>query len=79
MTVEFTAEFEAWWDDLTAEEQISVRAYVKLLQEYGVALRHPYSSGISVSKHEHMRELRIQHGGGCRVLYALIPVELRCY
>jgi len=38
---EFTDEFGNWWDHLTAEEQAGVRAYVKLLEEYGVALKHP--------------------------------------
>jgi hypothetical protein len=38
--VEFTDEFGGRWDHLTAEEQASVRAYAKLLEEYGLALRH---------------------------------------
>jgi hypothetical protein len=69
--VEFTDEFGEWWDDLTTDEQESVRAYVKLLQDYGVALKHPYSSSVETSKHSHMRELRVQHKGRpYRVLYA---------
>ena len=72
--VEFTDEFGAWWDGLTTGEQESVRAYVKLLAEYGVALKHPYCSGIAGSKHSHMRELRVQHQGRpYRVLYAFDP------
>ena len=53
---------------------MSVRAYVKLLEEYGVTLMHPYCSCVSASKHEHMRELRVQHAGRpYRVLYAFDP------
>jgi hypothetical protein len=39
--VESTDEFGDWWDHLTAEEQASLRAYVKLLEEFAVALKHP--------------------------------------
>jgi hypothetical protein len=55
--VEFTDEFESWWDGLKAEEQEDVRAYVKLLQEHGPDLKFPYSSGVIRSKFDHMREL----------------------
>jgi hypothetical protein len=72
--IEFTDEFGEWWDGLTSEEQESVRAYVKLLEDYGAALKHPYSSGVETSKHSHMRELRVQHKGRpYRVLYAFDP------
>jgi hypothetical protein len=72
--VEFTDEFGAWWDGLTVGEQESVRAYVRLLVEFGVALKHPYCSGVTGSKHSHMRELRVQHQGRpYRVLYAFDP------
>ena len=37
-------------------------------------LRYPYSSGIAASKHDPLRELRIQHAGRpYRVLYAFDP------
>lgn len=37
-------------------------------------LPYPYSSGIEKSRHNHMRELRIQHQGDpYRVLYAFDP------
>ena len=62
-TVEFTNEFEEWWDGLSEEEQEDVRASVKLLQEDGPDLKFPYSSGVTQSEYDHMRELRIQHKG----------------
>lgn len=72
--VEFTDEFEIWWKSLSEGEQESVAASVGLLEMRGWQLPYPYSSGISQSRHGHMRELRIQHGGEpYRVLYAFDP------
>ena len=72
--VEFTDEFGAWWDGLNEAEQESVDASVRLLEACGANLPFPYSSGIEMSKHKHMRELRIQHQGRpYRVLYAFDP------
>lgn len=72
--VEYTDEFEEWWDELTAEEQNSVRAAVGALEERGPHLPAPHSSAIYASRHGHMRELRIQHAGRpYRVLYAFDP------
>ena len=72
--VEVTDEFEAWWDSLDVGEQESISAYVGMLEEKGVALDFPYSSGITTSKHTHMRELRPQHKGKpYRILYAFDP------
>lgn len=72
--VEYTDELEDWWDDLSEAEQESVDAYVRLLEEKGPTLPHPYSSGVVTSRHGHMRELRIQHAGRpYRVLYAFDP------
>ena len=56
--VEYTDEFDQWWSGLTEEEQVSVAASVKLLEERGPNLGFPHSSGIIGSKHSHMRELR---------------------
>lgn len=72
--VEFTDEFEEWWDALNAEEQVSVRAAVEQLVQYGPRLRYPRCSAIHGSRHGHMRELRVQHGRHpYRVLYAFDP------
>lgn len=72
--VEFTDEFGRWWEGLTEDEQVSVDASVRLLEARGPALGFPHSSGISTSKHAHMRELRTQHGGRpLRTLYAFDP------
>lgn len=74
--VEYTDEFGEWWDSLFEGEQEDVRASVKLLTDYGPTLKMPHSSGILGSRHEHMRELRIQHAGRpYRVLYAFNPLR----
>ena len=69
--VEYTGEFGTWWDTLDDAEQQSVTAVVELLEDHGPQLGYPHSSGISTSRHGHMRELRVQHGGRpYRILYA---------
>jgi hypothetical protein len=74
--VEYTDAFEEWWDSLTEGEQEDVAAVVQLLELKGPQLPHPYSSGINGSKHDHMRELRIQHAGRpYRTLYAFDPLR----
>ena len=66
--------FGEWWHDLSETEQEDVAAVVELLEIKGPQLPFPHSSGISGSKHSHMRELRIQHAGRPhRVLYAFDP------
>ena len=73
-SVEYTDEFGAWWDGLTAAEQESVAASVGLIERLGSALPFPHSSGIVGSRHGHLRELRVQHRGRpLRVLYAFDP------
>ena len=72
--VEFTDEFEVWWNGLDADEQEDIDACVHMLGERGPHLGYPHSSGIKSSCHNHMRELRIQHAGRpYRVLYAFDP------
>jgi hypothetical protein len=72
--VEYTDEFEQWWDCLDRDEQESIDNVVAMLWDRGPILPFPYSSGIERSKHDHMRELRIQHKGRpYRVFYAFDP------
>jgi len=73
-TVEYTDEFGWWWNKLGVHGQDDVWAIVGLLAEQGPNLPFPHSSGISGSRHSHMRELRIQsRGKPIRVLYAFDP------
>lgn len=72
--IEYTDEFEVWWAGLNETEQNAVAASVGQLEWLGPALGFPYSSGITTSKHDHLRELRVQHKGQpYRVLYAFDP------
>jgi|SRR5581483_8651773 len=72
--VENTDEFGTWWQDLTERQQEDIAAIVTLLEEHGPKLPFPYSSGIANSRHDHMRELRVQSGGKpIRIFYAFDP------
>jgi hypothetical protein len=74
--VEFTDEFGDWWKLLTEEQQDDVAHSVGVLAEIGPALGFPYSSKVRASRHDHMRELRIQSGGRpLRALYAFNPLR----
>ena len=73
-SVEYTEEFETWWQALTEREQNDVSHVVDMLAEQGPVLPFPYSSTVERSRHGHMRELRVQSGGrAIRVLYAFDP------
>jgi hypothetical protein len=72
--IEYTDQFGTWWDVLSVPDVTRLDASVKLLETYGPQLGFPHSSGISGSRHGHMRELRIQSGGApIRVFYAFDP------
>ena len=72
--VEYTDEFGDWWEALSETQQEDVRAIVQLLVEEGPKLPFPYSSGIKNSRHDHLRELRVQSAGNpLRVFYAFDP------
>ena len=72
--VEYTDEFGHWWDTLSDNQQDDIAAVTELLIEEGPQLRFPYSSGIERSRHDHIRELRVQsQGNPIRVFYAFDP------
>ncbi len=73
--VEYTSEFETWWNGLTQEEQIELDAKVRLLEQHGPVLPRPHSDVIVTSKHANMKELRgkvvfLDRRAELRVLYA---------
>ncbi len=59
--VEYTDEFEIWWNALSEADQMDVAAVIGLLEQNGTNLKFPYSSGVEGSKHSHIRELRTQN------------------
>jgi hypothetical protein len=72
--VEYTDEFGHWYDTLAIAAQDGVDRVVGLLEEQGPELSFPYSSGVEGSRHDHMRELRVQsRGRPLRILYAFDP------
>ncbi len=72
--MEYTDEFGSWWTELSEGEQEDLAAVVTLLEERGVRLGFPFSSGVKGSRHDHMRELRVQSGGRpLRIFYAFDP------
>lgn len=74
MGVEFTAEFEAWWNGLSEDEQVDVNAKVILLQKLGPSLPRPHADLVHSSRHGNMKELPSQHSGrSYRVLFAFDP------
>jgi hypothetical protein len=71
--VEYSDEFECWWNSLDADEQVSVDTGVRLLQEFGPTLGRPHADSLYKAKHN-LKELRIQHQGRpYRVLFAFDP------
>lgn len=72
--VEFTDEFEDWWNKCNLAAQEDIDSVVRLLELNGPNLKFPHSSGVAGSKFSHMRELRVQHKGDpYRILYAFDP------
>ena len=71
--VEFTDEFEDWWDDLDHSQQAALTGRVELLAEHGPNLGRPAVDRIAGSRHHNMKELRASEGGALRVLFTFDP------
>ena len=71
--IEYTHEFEDWWETLTIEQQEAIDDRVMLLAEHGPALRRPVVGDIRSSRHPNMKELRASRGGALRALFAFDP------
>lgn len=72
--VEYTDEFEEWWNSLDEEEQDSLRASVELLADLGPNLGRPHVDTVNGSRHSNMKELRTQHHGRpYRTFFAFDP------
>ncbi len=68
--VEYTDEFEEWWNTLSADEQRHIAASIELLQDHGPGLGRPVVDTISNSRHANMKELR---ANTTRTLFAFDP------
>ncbi len=72
--VEFTEEFEAWWDELRIAEQESCVHSVRLLEEQGPSLGRPTMDTLKGSRYPNLKELRVQHAGSAyRIFFAFDP------
>jgi hypothetical protein len=72
--IEYTEEFERWWDTLIEDEQESIAVTVGLLEIMGPNLPRPHSDTVKGSRFNNMKELRTQHAGKpYRTLYAFDP------
>lgn len=72
--IEFTDEFNEWWDGLTMEEQTSIDRSVIVLSDMGAKLGRPHVDTVKGSKYPNMKELRVQHAGRYfRIFFAFNP------
>jgi len=72
--VEYTDEFDHWWQELDEAQQESIASSVELLRELGPHLPRPHADAIHGSRHANMKELRTQHRGRpLRTLFAFDP------
>ena len=71
--IEFTDEFENWWETLTSAQQEAIDDRVTLLAQRGPELRRPVVGDITSSRHPNMKELRASSAGALRVLFAFDP------
>jgi hypothetical protein len=72
--VEYTDEFEHWWQTLTEDQQEDLTVSVQLLRNLGPSLPRPHADTVKGSKHKNMRELRTQSKGRpLRTFYAFDP------
>ena len=69
--VEYTDEFEQWWNELSEDEQDAIDAAVELLMERGPALGRPLADNVHQSRHPNMKELRPT--ASIRILFAFDP------
>jgi hypothetical protein len=69
-SVEYTDQFEAWWDGLAVDEQGAIAIAVEALEDRGPALGRPFVDTVKGSRHPNMKELR-PRGETIRILFAL--------
>ena len=56
--VDYSEEYDTWFNTLDEESKIAVLERVKLLQEFGPQLPRPYSDVLHGSKYVNLKELR---------------------
>lgn len=72
--VEYTDDFERWWNTLSVAAQEAVAHDVEVLRAVGPGLGRPHVDAIKGSRHSHMKELRTTHARHAyRTLFAFDP------
>ena len=69
--VEYTDQFDAWYQTLSAEDHDAIIGRVVLLEEQGPGLGRPAVDSIHQSRHSNMKELRAERS--LRLLFAFDP------
>lgn len=70
-TIEFDEDFSTWFESQEDDLQDEIKAVLKVLAEFGPALRRPRVGYIEGSKHPQMKELIVQYQGEpWRILFA---------
>ena len=57
--VEYTDQFEQWWQHLSEDQQVALDAMVQVLEQHGPALGLPYSVEVSSLDNPNLRQLRV--------------------
>lgn len=69
--IEMTERFDAWFGALGDSDRTRVLAALMVLREKGPMLSRPYADTVNGSRHNNMKELRIQsRGDPFRVFFA---------
>lgn len=72
--VEYSAEFEVWWNSLEEPIQEAIAHDIGVLEQIGPLLGRPHVDTIAGSRHANMKELRTRYAGHqYRTLFAFDP------
>ena len=72
--IEYTDEFESWWQTLSARQQAAITTRVSQLEQRGPNLGRPEVDHVRSSRHQNMKELRASADNPMlRVLFAFDP------
>lgn len=74
-TINTTDRFDRWFTSLDDTDRASVLAAMLVLQEKGPGLSRPYADTLKGSRHNNMKELRIQSKGDPLLLAEYIKRE----
>ena len=78
--IEYTDEFNEWWQTLTEDQQDDFLACIEQLEEYGPKLGRPIVDRIKGSKYKNLKEIRCEsedesgHETNLRVLFIFDPL-----